>query len=123
MLPPSISGKKRGMMATTTTRRPRITQKTTPMPTADPNDICADGSVDAIIMTEGTGREIVYAFRKDYYFILESDGIHYDYPRPINWDWRGLPDNIDAAITLSPRLVIPHKIMQQKSANYAFEKR
>jgi len=59
--------------------------------------LCNGGSIDAMT----TINDKTYVFKADKYWKLADSeaGVADGYPRRINSDWRGLPNNIDAAFT------------------------
>ena len=89
-------------METTTTTTSKSTTSTTTMKPVDPSrpNFCVDGRMDTIFMTED---KTVYSFNGDHYALVNDNGIGNGYPRPINWDWSGLPDDMDAAISIDAR--------------------
>ena len=62
----------------------------------EPNSLC-DAKLDAAIQTSD-GES--YVFSGNSYWKLEDNSIAPGYPRDISDDWPGLPDDIDAAVTL-----------------------
>ncbi|KAJ8310167.1 hypothetical protein KUTeg_012032 [Tegillarca granosa] len=69
---------------------------TTKSPVKDMPAICVDPRLDAITRTiDGT----TYAFKGKYYYRLGRFGIDKGYPRPIDWDWRGVHGPVDAVLT------------------------
>ena len=59
-------------------------------------ELCRDGRVDTVF---GTGDGSYYVFKGSKYWKLDWNNVTEGYPRNIASDWRGLPDNIDAAFT------------------------
>lgn len=93
--PPSY-GKNRISAFPKETRRPPPLNPVIPQP--EYQSICESPTIDAITITsDGT----TYAFKGDMYYQLTDFGIEKGYPKRISDDWRGLPNNIDAALTWS----------------------
>jgi len=69
-----------------------------PGPNPGSNDLCRDASFDTIFHT---GDGSYYVFKGSNYWKLTEDSVEPGYPRKISWDWPGLPNNIDAAVTWS----------------------
>jgi len=69
---------------------------TPPTPPSQPNELCRDSKVDAMVTVKDTN---TYAFKGSKYWKLSDDGVAPGYPRPISSDWNGLPSNLDAAFT------------------------
>ena len=59
------------------------------------HDLC-NTEIDTIVRTNDGS---VYVFKADKYWKLAQKGIAQGYPRKIEKDWTGLPDNIDAAVS------------------------
>ncbi len=62
----------------------------------DDTELCSSPSVDTIF---STGNGNYYVFKGSNYWRLTNDAVAPGYPRKISRDWKGLPDNIDAAFT------------------------
>ena len=75
---------------TTTTPPPR----TTPPPPPSSGSFCSDGAIDVITRIQGH----TYVFRGDEYALLNEVAIVRGYPKKISQRFRGIPDNIDAAL-------------------------
>merc|ERR1719295_1797669 len=65
-------------------------------PTFNNDNICANPTIDAVTITADRS---TYVFQGSNYWKLTRDSVADGYPRRISQDWRGLPDNIDAAFT------------------------
>lgn len=101
-----------GSATTTTTPRPPRPIPTRPPvkpPVKPPQvptnpSICEDLTFDAITIALENGQEVVYGFRGNEYFKIDSRGfgIVQGYPRLISSGWPRLSSNIDAALYLDP---------------------
>ncbi|XP_003739756.1 matrix metalloproteinase-14 [Galendromus occidentalis] len=81
-----------------TTDKPKRRRPVTSRPKFAEPDMCSDTRIDAITRTEDKS---TYVFRGQWYWKLEAEGIASGYPRKIQDDWAGVPNNIDAALTWS----------------------
>ena len=80
------------------------TSSTTPdtlLPGGQLGDLCEDkGRIDAVF---GTADDSYYAFKGQHYYKLTQEGnVESGYPRFIEADWVGLPNDIDAGKKMSP---------------------
>ena len=81
-----------------------------PQPTQNPNppprptqpssgeSYCRDSSLDAIFTTSD---QRTYGFKGDIYYRFADRGLEASYPRLIRQYWPGVPDNLDAAMSLA----------------------
>ncbi|KAK3094384.1 hypothetical protein FSP39_001038 [Pinctada imbricata] len=79
-------------------KTPRIIprRKTTESPVQETPEVCRDSNIDAITKTQDGS---TYVFKGKNYYRLGRYGIDKGYPRPIEWDWKGVKGPIDAALT------------------------
>lgn len=89
----SLYGQKRSVSPNTPRQSPIIPRLEPPVSSGD---ICANPTVDAVTITADRS---TYVFQGSNYWKLTRDSVAEGYPRRISQDWRGLPDNIDAAFT------------------------
>ena len=76
--------------------RPSVNEGKTQSPLKqEENDLCST-EIDTIFHIND---ESTYVFKADKYWKLAQKGIAQGYPRKIEKDWTGLPDNIDAAVS------------------------
>ena len=83
------------------------TSSTTPdtlLPGGQLGNLCEDkGKIDAIF---GTADDSYYAFKGQHYYKLNQEGnVESGYPRFIEADWVGLPNDIDAGKKMSHTLM------------------
>ena len=89
--------------ATTTTATTTIATTTThPILSTSAASLCSDPSMD-LIFGSGSELNVSFVFKGSFYWKLIKDSgkmiVSSGYPRKIRDDWKGLPDNLDAAFT------------------------
>lgn len=98
--PPPTTRRPNPPRTTRRTNRPPPTTTPTVELTPDLRAVCEAGRVDAFTKHEINGQIRQYAFYKNLYMRIGSQGIDEGYPRRISDGWPGLPNDIDAALYL-----------------------